>query len=312
MVFDLHLAQHGATVTLNLALAVSIGAGMSILWLRRLNSPWAASQLSRLRRASLASLGIAFLASAAILWLEAATMAEVSITDAGAAAWSMATATHFGIAWTIGMAALVLSAGAISLNSHSKRATGTIWLSLFGLALFAYTRSMVSHAAADSDFNLAVFAESLHLILVCLWVGEVFVAGFSTLANSVGQRIDDRLDCARYIASLSASATFALIGILATGLFSAWHNLGSPDALVGNPYGTTLLVKLALVALAAFMGGFNRFFVMPKLVATLRDGDSASASASHRFTLILQAEASVLLGAMILAAILSSTSPPMV
>lgn len=40
-------------------------------------------------------------------------------------------------------------------------------------------------------------------------------------------------------------------GIFATGLFNAWHHLGSPDALLGNRYGTTLMGKLALVIAAS-------------------------------------------------------------
>ena len=310
MLLDLQLAQRGATVTLNLALAVAAGSGMSMLWLRRLASPWAASQRKRMRLASLASLGLALLASAVILWLEAAAMAEVPITEAGGAAWSMATATHFGMAWAIGMAALFFSAGVIAL--HTERAKPPIWLNLFGLALFAYTRSMVSHAAADGDLNLAMMADWLHLILACMWAGIVIVAGLLGPARSVGEHAADRLDSARYIESLSASATFALAGIVATGLFSAWHNLGSPDALSGNPYGTTLLFKLALVAIAAFLGGANRLLVMPSLLATLRGAGSASATCAQRFALILKVEALVLFGVLILASVLSSTAPPII
>jgi putative copper resistance protein D len=263
-----------------------------------------------MRRTSLAVLAIAMFANACVLWLEAAAMAEVPVMQAGAAAWSMLTATHLGVAWTIGTGALIFSMGAMALSTQVQRKRRLVLINLLGLAAFLYTRSMVSHASANGDFSVPMVADCLHLILICLWVGEVLVAGFWILASPTGERMDDRTDCARYIESLSTSATFALAGIFATGLFSAWWNVGSPSALVDNSYGTTLLVKIALVLLAVMLGGVNRFIVMPSLIDALRTSGSKAASAVQRFTLILRFEAGVLLGVLILAALLSSTSPP--
>jgi putative copper resistance protein D len=148
-----------------------------------------------------------------------------------------------------------------------------------------------------------------HLILICLWIGEVIVAGQVVLASPPGEALDNRNDCARYVESLSASATFALVGIFATGLFNAWYNLGSPKALLGNPYGTTLLIKLALVTGAVMLGGINRFVVMPGLIAALHTGGAAN-KAARQFTVILRIEGLVLAAVLVMAAILSSTAPP--
>jgi putative copper resistance protein D len=310
MGFDLELAQHAATVALNLALAVAVGAGASWLSVGGLRSEWAARQIRGLRRAGLGALAVAMSASACVLWLEAAAMAEVPVTQAGAAAWSMLTATHLGVAWRIGIGALVSSMAAMAVASGTARARLAIAFSLSGLAVFLYTRSMVSHAAANGDVSLPMLADWLHLMLICLWVGEVFVSGFLILASPPAVRRDDRNDCVAYIESLSSSATFALVGIFATGLFSAWHNLGALSALVGNPYGTTLLGKLAVVAAAAMLGGANRFIVMPRLLAAVRGGSSAARAAARQFTAILRVESGVLLAVLIVAAMLSSTSPP--
>ncbi|MDQ2988285.1 MAG: copper resistance protein CopD, partial [Pseudomonadota bacterium] len=64
------------------------------------------------------------------------------------------------------------------------------------------------------------------------------------------------------------------------------------------------LFKLALVAIAVLLGGYNRFFVMPSLTAAL------SASALVRFTRIFRLEAAVLLAVLIAATILSIIPPP--
>lgn len=64
-----------------------------------------------------------------------------------------------------------------------------------------------------------------------MWVGEVFVAGLLTLAAPPTAHADEHIDCKGYIEALSTSATYALGGIVATGLGSAWNNVGSLDAL---------------------------------------------------------------------------------
>jgi putative copper resistance protein D len=310
MALDLAQAQQAATVMLNFALAVAVGAGATAFWTTRRGSTWAAVQGRRARWTSLAAIALAMLASVCGLWLEAAAMAEVPVAQAGAAAWSMLTATHLGEAWTIGLCALVLGMAAMALNAPGWRARRLVPINLLALAAFLYTRSMVSHASSDGDLSVLMVADWSHLMLICLWTGEVLVAGFLTLAAPAAERVEERNDCAHYIESLSTSATFALAGVVATGSFSAWHNLGSANALIGNPYGTTLLVKLALVALAVMLGGVNRFFVMPSLIAALRGQTATANFAFQRFTLILRVEAGLLLGVLILAAILSSTSPP--
>ena len=149
MAFEVPVAQLIATVTLNLALAIAVGAAMSSLWLSARGSALAAVQRSRLRVASAAAVAGALLASGASRWLEAAEMAEVP-----AVAWSMLTFTHFGHAWIVGVLALVLGALAVAMQRHGNDNRWWLFLNLSALAAFLYTRSMVSHAAAEGDFGL--------------------------------------------------------------------------------------------------------------------------------------------------------------
>jgi putative copper resistance protein D len=312
MAYDLQLAMRVATVTLNLAVAVAVGATAAAPRLSRDASPWAVRQCRRVHLANLVGLTMAMLASAWLLLFEAASMAEVTVAESGGAVWIMLTATHLGAAWTIGICALAasLAAAAGRGRGHARWLEWPGWLQILGLAVFFYTRSMVSHAASEGDFSAAMLADWTHLALVSLWVGEVVVAGTLILANPVGDREQDRNAAARYVEALSVSATFALAGLVATGVFSAWHNLGSAAALTGNLYGTTLLIKAGLVGVAVVIGGCNRFIVMPSLLDGLRRNDAAGVSQLRRFTLILRLETVVLLSVLIAAAVLSSTSPP--
>lgn len=313
MASALPLAQYGATVILDLAGAVALGAGVLALSAAPRKSAWSALLRPRLRLAHLAALVLTLAASVVVLWLEAAAMAEVPLVEAGDAVWSMLTATHFGKAWIAGAGLLLVASIAAILAVPGARRTikrAPIASSVLALAAFLYTRSMVSHAAANGDFNVPMLADWVHLVLISVWIGEVCIAGILTLSTTPADSMADRIDCRDDVVALSRSATFALVGIAATGLFSAWHNLGTAGALVDNPYRTLLLFKLALVALAVALGGLNRFFVMPSLTSGLAGTGPLPVVSLHRFVAILRVEAIVLSAVLILAAILSSTAPP--
>jgi copper resistance protein D len=304
MEFDLQLAMYAATAVLNLTLALATGAALGALWLARGSSGWATAQLSGVRRTRSIAVGAAIALNTLLLWLASAAMAEVPISQAGEAVWTMLTATHVGLAWMIGMTALLATLVASVLRKPPAQ------LCLLGLAVFLYTRGMTSHAATEGDFSVAMLANWIHLMFICIWVGEVLIAGLFTLGKPLGTGEADLTEAARYIEALSTTATVALAGIVVTGVYSAWRNLGSPSAIIDSPYGTALLIKLAIVGLAVALGGFNRFIVMPGLLESLRKETSPADSGIARFTLILRIEAVVLLGVLAVAAVLSATSPP--
>lgn len=310
MPLDLPTAQHATTVALNAAAALALGGGMASLWLQGTGSSWASLRLRQVRMGALVGLMVALLSNALLLWLEAAAIAEVPVATAGAAAWSMLTATHYGLAWEVGMVALLAAVVLAAVSGAARRGRLPSILGLVALAVFFYSRSMVSHAADEGDLSLRLVIDWVHLSLISLWVGEVFVAATLVLPGPKQTPAADRPGRANYVAALSTSATVALIGIFATGLFSAWRNLGGVGNVIGNPYGEILLIKLALVGFAAALGAFNRFIVMPPLLAQGPDGGQGSDASARKFVLVLQIEAAMLFGVLILAAILSSTSPP--
>lgn len=310
MVVDVQLAIYVATVLLNLSLAVAVGAAMVAFWLAKGTSAWSVAQLRRIRPVRLTASIAAIAASASLLLLVSAHMAEVSIAEAGEAMEAMLTQSHFGLAWSVGMGALLVGTLASAVQVSGKLLRPVALISLMALAVVLYTRSMVSHAAADGDLSLAIIVDWVHLCLISVWVGAVFIAALVTLPSPVGQHGTDRTEAAGYIDTLSTWATGALAGIVATGLFSSWVNLGSLAALSTTDYGSALLVKLGLVVFAILLGGFNRFTVMPSLLAGLRRPQVGMEASQRRFTRVLQIEAIVLFAVLVVAVILSATSPP--
>jgi putative copper resistance protein D len=308
MGLDLQTVLRLLTFLLNLAVAVLTGASVCRLWLGRDDSGWAEARRRPVRKAALAGAVLALAADVVLLWLESAAMAEVPVSEAADATWMMLSATHLGFAWTIGMAGLaVATAGALI---RSDRNPGPALLSLAALAVFWYTRSIVSHAASEGDFSLPLLADWLHLGLTSLWLGEVLLAGGIMLKGTEDMTGADRLARAAWVASLSRSATFALAGIFITGLYASWRNVGGFGHLLGTPYGNTLVAKLLLVGAAAMLGGFNRFFVMPPWLARESAGEAVPEGLPQRFRHVLRIEALVLLAVVVLAAWLASTPPP--
>jgi putative copper resistance protein D len=293
----LETAHHLVTALLNLAVAVLTGATLSRSWLSRVPCPWTDVRRRRARNVAVAAAVVALAADVAWLWLESAAMAEVLVSDAGSATWTMATSTHLGLAWCVGFAGLAVAACAFGRDG---------WPTMAALAVFWYTRSMASHAAGDGDFSVRLLADCIHLGLTSLWVGAVIVSGGIILRTAGETSSADRRARASYVTSLSDAATIALAGIVVTGLYATWRNLRGIGDLVGNAYGNTLAVKLLLVAVAALLGGFNRLVVMPPWLA---DGATRPALSS-RFKRVLWIEAAVLTGAVVAAAWLASTAPP--
>jgi putative copper resistance protein D len=304
---ELDLAQCIATVVLNLSVASLVGAAAAGQWLRRGVSPWARGLAARLHGASKGSVLAAAVACLAVLWLEAASMAEVPIVEAFPAVQSVISGTHYGLAWMIGAGALLVLG--LSLAVPGRRGMAVPLVRLLALATLLYSRSMVSHAAAGGDFSWAVAADWLHLVLISAWVGGVLVAGLAAL-RAEPRDPQSRLECGAYVRALSHSATVALAGIFLTGAFGAWRGLGAIENAFGNPYATTLLVKVGLVLCAAALGGLNRFVVMPALLKQLRQAGAAQPGAGRRFALVLRVEAVFLIAALVAAAFLSSASPP--
>lgn len=299
--------QCAVTVLMYAGAALGAGAGLSALWLSRSSGAWAAARLPALRRCTLAACALALLASAAVLWLESAAMAEVPAAEAAPAVRLMLVSTHYGHAWSLGTAALTC-AGVLPLLMPRRRARATAVVALSALAVFWLARSSVSHAAGDGGL-LPVIVDWVHLALVSAWLGEVCIAGLLVLPGPQAASATDRRDRARYVMALSSTATVALSGILATGLFSTWQRIDDIGELFGSAYGRTLLAKVAVVACAVLLGAFNRFFVMPGWVAEESAGALAPPCLGRRFGLVLRVEALVLCAVLVLAILLAATPP---
>lgn len=290
------LLQASGALLLNLALAWMLAAILSARWLRDHAQPWSLKARAALARSMPVAALLALLATGGTLWAAAAAMADVPLAGAGEALSMLLTRTTFGHIGAAGGICLLLTA---ALYRRGAPAPARDWLALALLGGFAFSRAANSHAAEHGWFSTGVLVEWLHLLLICVWVGAVAVAGWLILPLAAGQAGAS----ARYLERLSDAATFALAGIAASGIYNAWRVFGSWAQVGAGAYETTLALKLLLVALAVAVGGYNKFIGFPGAAA-------GRTGAMTRITGLLQLESVLLAGAMLAAVLLASMPPP--
>jgi putative copper export protein/methionine-rich copper-binding protein CopC len=217
----------------------------------------AESVTGRLRGAALFALGLFALGLAGRLWLQAAALAGPGGSGAGGAL-PLVLDTGWGRAWTAQAAGAAVFLVALLLYRGREGTAG--WrVAAAALAIVAAGTAWAGHAAAvERGRALALLADGLHLLGAGAWMG--------TLALLLGVGIPAALRApaggrgAGVGALVRAFSPVALLGAgtaAATGVASALFHLGAPADLWGTGYGRALLLKLALLALAAAAGFRN-------------------------------------------------------
>jgi copper transport protein len=223
--------------------------------------------------------------------------------------------TQWGGAWILQAAmAAVFLIGLVTLQRDDVRPRGWWMMLVAGLGT-TLVPPLSGHAAATAApvRAFAILNDAVHVTAAGAWMGTLgvlVIAGLGALAardslvptpagggwSGAGGVATDGFDvsggnqrseamlapAARLVNAFSRIALLAVGALAATGLVSAWLQLGSLGALVGSGYGRTLLLKLLLVAGAACVGFYNWRVLRPGLAAeatTERIRRSATAEA---------------------------------
>ncbi|HEY5386267.1 MAG TPA: CopD family protein [Thermoleophilia bacterium] len=145
---------------------------------------------------------------------------------------------------------------------------------------------LAGHADAPSSWRIAnVAVQWVHMTGIGLWVG-----GLVWLLLGIGGMTKG--DRATAVGAFSRVATVALVVVLVTGVTRGLVEVGSLGNLFATAYGTTLLVKVALVVFLVVLGALNHFKWVPSL---RRDDGSAR-------TFRINSRGELAVGAVVLAA----------
>lgn len=197
------------------------------------------------------------------------------------------TATAFGLAWTVRMAALAACLSAVAVLRRRPTARFAVLAALGATALATLTWS--GHGAMDDGARGVLHAASdiAHLLAAGAWVGAL--AAFVLLSSAL------QMSAPGAVAMLSrASNGFAGLGTVSVAnyLFIVGPTV---DGLITTAYGGLLLAKLALVALMLGLAAANRFRLSPRLAAAVRSADEAGAVRALRASLVTEACIGVLI-----------------
>lgn len=291
------LLQIVSAFLLNLGFCWLAGSWCARHWLRAAGAGrWQVE--GRLRRLDPLAAGVTVAASAAALLAATAVMGGVGLREAGPMFWTMLASTDYGRAGCVTIIAM-LALLAIRLQGGSGAASSAA--ALLGGAVFALTRASMGHAGEEGYWTPVLAAEAIHLVAIAVWTGAVLVsAGFALESGQIA--LLPAGGTARYLDLMSHTALLAVLAIAGSGIYSAWHRLGSAAHLVDTGYGLTLLVKLGLVLSAMALGGYNKFIGLP---AAARSADGL-----RLVRTVLRIESLLLLGALAAAAVLASQQPP--
>lgn len=291
------LLQIGSAFALNVGFAWLVGSWFARFWMKS-NGTRHDDFQPLLRKLDLLASGLTAVGSVFALLAATAVMGGVGMREACPMFWMMISNTDYGQAGAMSILAMTVLFVVRWGGGSGRLSDAAVAMSL---AVFALIRASMGHAGEEGFWTMAFAAEATHLSAIGLWTGAVFVSAWFALGETrIAGCENGAAD--RYLDLMSQAALIAVIGIFFTGVYSAWHRVGTPDHLLHTVYGVTLMVKVALVLAAVALGGYNKFVGLPRA--------SRSLNGVRLVRTLLQIESVLLLGALFAASILTSQQPP--
>ncbi len=160
--------------------------------------------------------------------------------------------SHYGSMWLLRLAGLTVAW--IVLIAGKRHVTSLLFggfLLLAGAAL-AFSRSASGHPSDFGDLSPQQLADWLHLLAVSAWGGSLMTLAAIFPPSFVK---DDNLQ--QRLVAMTAERFYRIFGplltiIVFTGLYNAWFQVGSFQALFVTPYGGLFSAKLLLLLFLAF------------------------------------------------------------
>lgn len=147
-----------------------------------------------------------------------------------------------------GVAAVLLAGCALARPAAPGHGTGPPALAS-ALALAGLVApSVTGHAAASARAVVAVPGVVLHVVAAALWVGGLGAMLVLSRHDALGVALP----------RFSRLAGWSVAVLAVSGALAATARLGSPVELVTTAYGALVLVKVALLGLAAVLGALTR------------------------------------------------------
>jgi copper transport protein len=203
------------------------------------------------------------------------------------------------LAAALTVAGVLIAVVAVPWATTGPRARSACVVALAGAGVAAVSLVLTGHTRSAEPGWLVIPADAVHVAAGITWVG-----GLLGLTVVLARASDTPVQQATTtLVRFSTAAAWVVLALALTGTALGWRVLGDLQSLVGTGYGQMLLIKLALVVLIVLVAAWNRFVLLPRVLA----GDDSQAMASLSST--IQGEAVVLGLILLITGILANLSP---
>lgn len=207
--------------------------------------------------------------------------------------------TPIGYAWLVRMAALsaALATLVFRARSNEQRLIAVALAAAIALASLVWT----GHAGA-SEGGLGLvhkISDILHMLAAAIWLGGI--AAFLLLLRPAADQPARLTIGHRALEEFSRIGTICVSIIVVTGLLNGQIliGLGNAPQLFDSAYGQLLVLKLLFVGAMMLLAANNRWRLTPGLARALSEGDTSSAVAALRKSLLLEAAAAFAILALV-------------
>ena len=172
-----------------------------------------------------------------------------------------------------------------------------------------YAVSLTSHAAARLD-AIPFYSDIIHVLAAVAWGGGLLffaVLPWGLLRGDLDHHI--RL-VGRLVRRFSALALGATVALATTGAVATFLHVYGPEALAITPYGRALLGKLVAFTVVLSIAAAHLLVISPALTRQARRYVPGMAARHlRRLQILVQVEAGLILGGMVLAGVLTTYTP---
>ena len=158
---------------------------------------------------------------------------------------------------------------------------------LMGSILIVASYLFDGHTVTAAPAPIVRVANMAHVMAAGVWLGGVLLMGVTLTSR---WRRSEALGAAPMALRFSRVASVAVAVVGLAGVALAWSILDSVSELVTTPWGRLLIVKVVAVGIAAGIGAYNHFNVVPALEANPNDEEM-----SHRLRRLVRVEGLTLL-----------------
>ncbi|MAT03929.1 MAG: hypothetical protein CL424_02660 [Acidimicrobiaceae bacterium] len=179
-------------------------------------------------------------------------------------------------------------------TSDTWRPPPTAFFAIAGAALSGLSFAFDGHTVSRGPRVVHAMTDAVHVGAGAVWVGGLSALALLALARPGSARVSWTMLLHRY----STFATAALVVVAAAGAVMAVFVLDSWGDLFRTEWGQVLIVKTLLVALAAAVGAYQHFVIVPRLPDV----------AERRARTAVLVETSVLLSVVVATGLLTTAS----